>query len=520
MPSSTHYDVIIIGTGPGGGTLAHRLAPSGRKILLLERGGYLPREKDNWSSRAVFIDNRYKVKETWHDKDGNTFHPGIHYYVGGNSKVYGAALLRMRAQDFGEVKHHGGISPEWPIRYEDLEPYYTQAEHLYHVHGNRGEDPTEPQTGAPYRYPAVAHEPRIQALHDDWAKCGYRPFHLPVGVMLNEGQKEQSACIRCNTCDGYPCLVNAKADSQVVCVDPALTHANVTLLTNALVTRLEARGRGREVTGVIVERKGETETYRGDIVVVSCGAVNSAALLLKSANDRHPNGLGNSSDMVGRNYMCHNNSAMLAISKTPNPTVFQKTIALNDFYFSSADWDYPMGHISMIGKQDLNTLRAGAPAFAPGLALDAMAKRSLDFWMMSEDLPDPDNRVLVDRQGNITLAYTENNLEAHRRLAAKLKSMLNHIGCEDHLLPTHLYLGKKIPVAGTAHQCGTTRFGRDRKTSVLDVNCKAHDVDNLYVVDAGFFVSSSAVNPSLTIIANALRVGDHLLERLGVRGKG
>lgn len=514
MPSSTHYDVIIIGTGPGGGTLAHRLAPSGRKILLLERGGYLPREKDNWSSRAVFIHNKYKANETWHDKDGNTFHPGIHYYVGGNSKVYGAALLRMRAQDFAEMKHHGGISPEWPIRYEDLEPYYTQAEHLYHVHGNRGEDPTEPQAGAPYRYPALAHEPRIQALHDDWAKCGYRPFHLPVGVMLNEQQKEKSPCIRCNTCDGYPCLVNAKADSQVVCVDPALHYPNVTLVTNALVTRLEARGRGREVTGVIVERKGETETYRGDIVVVSCGAVNSAALLLKSANDRHPNGLANSSGMVGRHYMCHNNSAMLAISKTPNPTVFQKTIALNDFYFSSADWDYPMGHISMIGKQDLDTLRAGAPAFAPGLALDAMAKHSLDFWMTSEDLPDPDNRVLVDRQGSITLVYTENNLEAHRRLAAKLKSMLNRIGCEDHLLPTHLYLGKKIPIAGTAHQCGTVRFGHDPKTSVLDVNCKAHDLDNLYVVDAGFFVSSSAVNPSLTIIANALRVGEHLLDRL------
>lgn len=514
MPSSTHYDVIIIGTGPGGGTLAHRLAPSGKKILLLERGGYLPREKDNWSSRTVFIHNKYKANETWHDKDGNTFHPGIHYYVGGNSKVYGAALLRMRAQDFAEMKHHGGISPEWPIRYEDLEPYYTQAEHLYHVHGNRGEDPTEPQAGAPYRYPALAHEPRIQALHDDWAKCGYRPFHLPVGVMLNEQQKEKSACIRCNTCDGYPCLVNAKADSQVVCVDPALHYPNVTLVTNALVTRLEARGRGREVTGVIVERKGETETYRGDIVVVSCGAVNSAALLLKSANDRHPNGLANSSGMVGRHYMCHNNSAMLAISKTPNPTVFQKTIALNDFYFSSADWDYPMGHISMIGKQDLDTLRAGAPAFAPGLALDAMAKHSLDFWMTSEDLPDPDNRVLVDRQGSITLVYTENNLEAHRRLAAKLKSMLNRIGCEDHLLPTHLYLGKKIPIAGTAHQCGTVRFGHDPKASVLDVNCRAHDLDNLYVVDAGFFVSSSAVNPSLTIIANALRVGEHLLDRL------
>ncbi|HLZ36024.1 MAG TPA: GMC family oxidoreductase [Nitrospira sp.] len=514
MPASMHSDIIIIGTGPGGGTLAYKLAPSGKKILLLERGGYLPREKDNWSSRAVFLENKYKAQETWHDKDGNTFHPGIHYNVGGNSKVYGAALLRMRHQDFGEVKHHGGISPEWPIRYEHLEPYYTQAEHLYHVHGNRGEDPTEPTASGLYKYPALTHEPRIQELHDDWQKCGYRPFHLPVGVMLNEQQQENSTCIRCNTCDGYPCLVNAKADSQVVCVDPALRYPNVTLLTEATVTRLETSGNGRDVTGVIVERNGQTEIYKADIVVVSCGAINSAALLLKSANDKHPNGLANSSDMVGRHYMCHNNSAMLAISKRPNPTVFQKTIALNDFYFLSADWDYPMGHISMIGKQDLDTLRAGAPAFAPGFALDQMAKHSLDFWMTSEDLPDPDNRVLVDKQGAITLAYTENNLEAHRRLAAKLKNMLGHIGCEEHLLPTHLYLGKKIPVAGTAHQCGTVRFGRDPKTSVLDVNCKAHDLDNLYVVDASFFVSSSAVNPSLTIIANALRVGEHLLERL------
>ena len=511
---SSHYDVIIIGTGPGGGTLAYKLAPSGKRILLLERGGYIPREKDNWSSRTVFIENRYKAKEAWHDKNGDTFHPGIHYNVGGNSKVYGAALLRMRAQDFGEVKHHGGISPEWPIRYEDLESYYTQAEHLYYVHGRHGEDPTGPVASAQYKYAPLTHEPRIQELHNDWMKMGYHPFHLPVGVMLDEEQKEKSVCIRCNTCDGFPCLLGAKADSQVICVEPALRYPNVTMLTHAMVTRLETGGSGQKITGVVVERNGQRETYRGNIVVVSCGAINSAALLLKSANDQHPNGLANSSDMVGRNYMCHNNSAMLAISKRPNTTVFQKTIGLNDFYFPSAEWEYPMGHISMVGKQDLEMLRTGAPAFAPGLALDVLAKHSLDFWMTSEDLPDPQNRVLVDKAGGITLIYTENNLAAHKRLAAKLKSMLNRLGCEDRLIPQHLYLGKKIPIAGTAHQCGTVRFGRNPKTSVLDVNCKAHDVDNLYVVDASFFVSSSAVNPSLTIIANALRVGDHLLARI------
>ncbi|WP_447601138.1 GMC oxidoreductase [Nitrospira sp. Nam80] len=514
MSSCSHYDVIIIGTGAGGGTLAYKLASSGNNILLLERGDYLPREKDNWNSRAVFVESKYKAKTSWQDKHGNSFHPGIHYYVGGNTKFYGAALLRFRKHDFEEVKHHGGISPAWPIGYEDLEPYYTQAEHLYCVHGNRGEDPTEPPAGLPYKYPALRHEPRIQELHDDWTRLGLRPFHLPVGVLRDEDNPERGACIRCTTCDGFPCLVNAKADAQVVCVDPALNYPNVSLLTNALVTRLETGSSGREVTKVHVERNGAVETYQGDIVVVSCGAVNSAALLLRSADDRHPNGLANSSDVVGRHYMCHNNSVMLAISKRPNPTVFQKTIGLNDFYYRSDDWDYPLGHISMVGKQDLESLRAGAPPFAPGLALDFIARHSLDFWMTSEDLPDPANRVLVDRQGNISLHYTENNLEGHRRLAAKLKGMLSHIGCERHLVPHHAYLGKKIPIAGTAHQCGTVRFGKDRATSALDINCKAHDLDNLYVVDASFFVSSTAVNPSLTIIANALRVGEHILGRL------
>lgn len=512
---STHYDVIIIGTGAGGGTLAYHLASSGKRILLLERGGYLPREKDNWNSHAVFVESKYKAKETWRDQDGGAFHPGIHYYVGGNTKVYGAALLRMRKEDFGEVKHHGGVSPAWPIEYEDLEPYYTKAEHLYHVHGERGEDPTEPKAGAPYRYAALRHEPRIQELHDDWKKMGYRPFHLPVGVMLNEARREASPCIRCNTCDGFPCLVNAKADAQVVCVDQARLRPNVTLLTHALVTRLETSGTGREVTGVVVEHNGQRETYRGSLVVVACGAINSAALLLRSADDRHPDGLANSSGMVGRHYMCHNNSVMLAISKRPNPTVFQKTIGLNDFYFGADDFDFPLGHISMVGKQDLEMLRTGAPAFAPGLALDVIATHSLDFWMTSEDLPDPDNRVLVGKDGRITLQYRENNLEGHRRLQARLKGMLKHIGCEtDHLLPHHVYLGKKIPIAGTAHQCGTIRFGRDPKTSVLDATCKAHDLDNLYVADASVFVSSSAVNPSLTIMANAMRVGDVIAQRL------
>lgn len=509
------YDVIIIGTGAGGGTLAYALAPTGKRILLLERGDYVKREKENWDSRVVVYEGKYHTTEPWYDGSGKEFHPGTHYYVGGNTKFYGAALLRMRERDFGPIRHYDGISPAWPIRYEDLEPYYTKAEHLYHVHGERGVDPTEPPASAPYRYPAVSHEPRMQQLADDLQRIGHQPFHLPIGIMLDEQTPHKSHCIRCNTCDGFPCLVQAKADAQVVCVDPALEHPNVTIVTNAYVSRLETGPTGREVTTVHVVRNGEKESYSAGIVVVSCGAVNSAALLLRSANEQHPNGLANSSDVVGRHYMSHVNSMFLAISRQPNPTKFQKTIALNDFYFGAADWDFPMGHISFVGKTDANWLAAGAPKIVPGMTLDLMAKHSLDFWMTSEDLPDPNNRVTVDRDGRIHLSYQVNNLEGHRRLQAKLKGMLNEIGCEDHLLPTSVYVGRRLPIANVAHQNGTIRFGHDPKTSALDVNCKAHDLENLYVVDASFFCSSSAVNPSLTIIANALRVGDHLRERLG-----
>lgn len=518
--SLNHYDVIIIGTGAGGGTLAHRLAGTGKRVLLLERGDYLPREKENWDSKAVFVDNRYKTDEEWVDRKGRPFHPGTHYHVGGNTKVYGAALLRLRERDFGELPHYGGVSPAWPISYQDLEPYYSEAEWLYHVHGERGVDPTDPPASRPYRHPPVSHEPRIQQLHDDFVRLGLHPYHVPLGVRLDERDRAHSPCVRCASCDGFPCLVNAKSDAQVTCVDPALRAGNVTLLTRARVDRLETDAGGREVRAVHVERDGERLRFRGDLVAVACGAVNSAALLLRSASPRHPHGLANRSGVVGRHYMCHNNSAMLAISRRPNPTVFQKTIALNDFYFGADDSPLPLGHISMVGKSDRVMLKSGAPPLAPGFVLDKMARHSLDFWLTSEDLPDPGNRVTLDDQGRIVLDYTPNNVEAHDRLLRKLKGMLDRLGCEEHTwFSGHVYLGKKIPLAGVAHQCGTVRFGRDPATSALDANCKAHDLDNLYVVDASCFVSSAAVNPALTIMANALRVGDHLRERLGV-GRG
>jgi choline dehydrogenase-like flavoprotein len=522
MDSSRHYSVIIIGTGAGGGTLAYRLAPSGRRILLLERGDFVPRETDNWSPRSVNVEGKYQTKEVWRDRDGKELHPHTNYWVGGNTKFYGAALFRLRREDFREIRHHGGVSPAWPVSYDELEPYYTEAERIYQVHGVRGADPTDPPASAPYPHPPVGHEPRIQQLHEDLARQGLRPFHVPLGIMLDETERRRSRCIRCGTCDGFPCLVNAKSDAQVCCVDPALEHPNVTLLTNAYVSRLETGPSGREVTKVHVERNGGQEAFSGDIVVVSCGAINSAALLLRSAGDRHPRGLANSSDVVGRHYMGHVNSVLMAVSRCPNPTVFQKTLAINDFYFGSKDWDYPMGHISFVGKLDGATLSAGAPKLVPGFTLDLMAKHSLDFWLTSEDLPDPENRVTLDRDGRIELRYRPNNEEGHRRLIARLEDLmrkqtkcsLHGHECHQGLFSRNLFVGQRIPLAGVAHQNGTIRFGHDPKTSALDARCKAHDLDNLYVVDGSVFPSSAAVNPALTIMANALRVGDHLLKRL------
>jgi len=503
------YDVIIIGTGAGGGTLAHHLASTGKRILVLERGGYVPRESDNWNSRAAVRNEKYHAQDAWLDAAGRSFRPGTHYNVGGNTKFYGAALFRMRERDFGVVRHLGGESPAWPISYDELEPYYHEAEWLYEVRGRAGSDPLEPRRSGPYAFDRVPHEPRMQELHDHFARIGLHPFHVPLGVRLTP-QRERSTCVRCKTCDGFPCLVNAKSDAQVTCVDPAVMHDNVVLLTNAHAQRLVTSASGRSVTGVIVERSGVTEEYAADIVVVSCGAVNSAALLLRSANARHPHGLANGSGAVGRHYMAHNNSVLFLFCMARNATLFQKTLALNDFYYGSAGDNMPLGHISMVGKFDGQMFKAGAPPFAPVWMLERMGERSIDFWLTSEDLPDPDNRVSLAADSQIRLSYSENNLEAHRCLVATLKRSLASFD-----KGRWISKGGKIPLAGVAHQCGTLRFGLDPSSSVLDADCKAHQLDNLYVVDGSFFPSSSAVNPALTIIANALRVGDRIRDRLG-----
>ena len=430
--TDNHFDVIIIGTGAGGGTLLHKLAPTGKKILILERGGFLPREKDNWDSEAVVVNGKYHTDEKWKDKNGDTLKPQTHYYVGGNTKAFGAALFRLRKEDFGEIKHFDGISPAWAFDYEELESYYTAAEKLYQVRGKRGEDPTEPKSNSEYPYPPISHEPRIKQLVEDFKAQGVNAFHTPLGIRLAEGNPE-SKCIRCNTCDGFPCMVNGKSDAHRMVVNPSLKYPNVKLLINAYVEKLETDESGRKITSVNVERNGVKEQYSAEVVAVSCGAINSAALLLRSANEKHPNGLANSSDVVGRHYMGHVNSVLMAISRCKNPTVYQKTMSINDYYLATDEWEFPMGHISFVGKLDGTMLSTNAPALVPGFTLDMMADHSLDFWLTTEDLPDPNNRVTLDEDGGIILTYEQNNIEPHDRLREKLKSLLNNqTNCEVH----------------------------------------------------------------------------------------
>ena len=517
------FDIIIIGSGAGGATLAQRLAPSGKKILILERGEHVPREAENWDSKAVFIDHRYRTKEHWFDKRGKPFTPNTHYWVGGNTTFYGAALMRLRKGDFEETRHKGGLSQAWPIKLDDLAPYYAEAETLWRVHGARGVDPTEVGDEPPYACPAITNDPGVERLKTHLENQGWRPFSLPLGVNLDEAHPVTSACIRCKTCGGYPCLLKAKSDARTLAVEPMLGLPNITLLTGRKVMRLETDGPGRKVTEVVCQTAHGEERWSGDVVVLAAGAVNTACILLASANAAHPNGLANGSDQVGRNYAFHTLTAMVSLTAAAEDINFPKTLAVNDFYWKDprGGFDFPMGHIQLLEYMSGKTLEGQVsdwlpPALMPDVFMNAVAHRLLSFLVISEDLADPNNRVTLGADGRINLTYAHNNLEGHERLVKTLQQALD--GFTDHAHPLsqhHFELDSLLPLYGTAHQVGTTRFGTDPNSSVLDTHCKAHELDNLYVVDSSFFVTSAAVNPTLTIVANAMRVGDHLKERLG-----
>lgn len=502
------YDIIIIGSGAGGATMAYKLADTGKKILVIERGDYVPIEKENWDSVEVFGKNRYTTTEIWLDKDDNDFRPGMHYNVGGNTKFYGAALFRLREEDFGEIQHFGGVSPAWPIKYQYLQPYYLEAEKLFHVHGKRGSDPTEPFDSEPYPELPLPNEPRIQEVFDELKNYGLHPFELPVGVNFKP-HPTANAPYTLDRFDGFPDASERKGDAHLSVLAKALEFPNVELMTNAKVTKLNTDESGTRISEVIVEHDGGLKMLSANTFILSAGAINSAALLLKSADGKFPNGLANSSDQVGRNYMFHQNTALVALYTEENNSKFGKTFGVNDFYHANRGFQYPLGHIQMLGKSDEHQIAADSPVPAPGFTFELMAKHAVDFWLTSEDLPDPENRITL-QNGQIKVSYTPNNQQGHHLLKEEFVKALKHSGNFHSFFFKGIYFSKGIGLASPAHQNGTTKMGTDPSTSVVDTYCKTHDLENLYIVDGGFFVSSGAVNPALTIIAMALRVGDHL----------
>lgn len=496
------YDLVIIGSGVGGGAVALQLAGSQARVLMLERGPVLPREAQNWDLEAVFCDHRYRTDETWW-ADGRPFSPGMFYFVGGNTKFYGTAMFRFREKDFEALVHEEGVSPAWPIRYRDLETWYGKAESLFGVRGQAGVDPTEPPRSAPYAHGPIPHEPVIAQIARRLRAQGLTPFPMPSAIDYGTNGR----CLRCANCDAFACKIDAKGDAETRLIQPALRHMNVELMSDARVERLVTDPSGRKIVAVDVVIGGYRERITANTFVLSAGAVNSAALLLRSANAQNPRGLANSSDVVGRHYMTHNTSALMAVHPFKfNTTRFPKTLAVHDYYFGGAESSTPLGSLQLLGKIREPMLR-GPLAGVPKFLRSALAARSVDWYAQSEDLPHPDSRVTIRPDGAINLHWHRSNLKAHQRWVAQCKTILRATGYP-------IVLAKSFGTDVVSHQCGTVRFGNDPATSALDPLCKAWDHDNLYVVDASFFPSSAAVNPALTIAAQGLRVGQHLRDEV------
>ncbi len=490
----TKPEVIIIGSGIGGATMAAALAPAGKQILILERGDHLRPSAQDRNDKAIFADGCFRPDEEWLDGAGKPFNPGNYYYVGGNSKFYGAVLIRYRREDFSPLAHMGGTTPGWPMSYDDLEPFYGQAEKLYAVRGHIGQDPTEPTHSTPYSHPPVPDEPPIAALRKRLEKVGLRPSSLPLGVDLTQW------LARARTpWDAFPDTTGGKMDAETAALKSALQHKNVQLRTKALVTRLQTGADGR-ITGV--ELAGG-EALTAPIVVLAAGAIQTAALLLASANEAHPNGLANSSDQVGRNFMNHNCSAVLALHPFwKNDSVYQKTLMVNDYYLTGGPRGEPLGNIQLLGKISGTILRASTTL--PGFVANWVARHSVDLYAMSEDLPNRESRVTL-KDGQIVLDWKRSNWEAHLALVAKLKAKLRRAGYP-------IVLSRPFDRRTPSHQCGTARMGNDPKTSVVDTFCRAHDHANLFITDASVLPTSAAVNPALTVAALAIRAAGHITQ--------
>ncbi|QLF71840.1 GMC family oxidoreductase (plasmid) [Peteryoungia desertarenae] len=490
-------DVIIIGSGMGGATLAVQLAPSGRRILIVEKGERLQPSPADRDAEAIFARAHFRPNEEWLDGNDQPFNPGNYYNVGGNSKFYGAVLLRYRREDFSPLRHMGGTTTGWPIGYDILEPWYQRAEDLFEVRGVVGEDPTEPPHSGSYGHRPVPDEPMIADLRRRLKSVGLHPASLPLAVDIDTWLANGKT-----TWDAFPDTCGGKKDAETVSLKHALRHSNVSLVTGCEVTRLMA-GEGGKITGVEVLTQGERKILTTPLVVLAAGAVRSAAILLSSANENHPKGLANRSDQVGRNFMNHNCSAVLALHPLRrNPSIYQKTLLVNDFYLAGGPNGEPLGNIQLLGKITGPILAASSPLPRP--LAQWIANRSVDFYAMSEDLPNPESRITV-RNGRIMLDWKRSNWEAHLALVDRLKSLVRKAGYP-------VVLSRPFDRRTPSHQCGTVRMGSDPMTSVVDSFGRSHDHRNLFVVDASILPTSAAVNPALTIAALALRSGQHIIE--------
>lgn len=484
-------DILIVGSGMGGATLAAALAPTGRKILILERGDHLRCSLHDRDEDAIFAEGHYRPDEQWLDGDGKSFHPGNYYYVGGNSKFYGAVLLRYRAEDFGALQHMGGTTRGWPISYDDLEPYYGKAEHLYAVRGQIGQDPTEPKHSLDYPFGPVPDEPAIRDLRTRLSSVGLHPATLPLGVDLDRWLSRAKT-----PWDAFPDTIGGKLDAESGGLKAALKHENVTLRTKCKVARLHV-GPDNAVSGVELDTG---EVVSANTVVLCAGAVQSAALLLASATADCPTGLANSSDQVGRNFMNHNCSAVLALHPfRQNLSIYQKTLMVNDFYLTGGPNGAPLGNIQLLGKISGPILKASSGL--PKFVAQWIARRSVDLYAMSEDLPNPDSRVSL-KDGQIVLDWKRSNWDAHLLLVTKLKQMMRKAGYP-------VVMSRAFDRRTPSHQCGTARMGQDPANSVVNSYGRSHDHPNLFIMDASILPTSAAVNPALTIAALAIRCAEN-----------
>ncbi|MCP9848556.1 GMC oxidoreductase [Cyanobium sp. Morenito 9A2] len=493
------YDLIVIGTGAGGGTLAGALAECGKSVLVLERGGAMDLSDQNVADVELVRNSRYHPGEQWFGTDGDPFPPQMIYALGGNSKIWGGVLERLREQDFAPQRHLDGSSPGWELSYADLAPHYDRAERLYHVHGRRSVDPTEPPRTGDYLHPPRSIEPVLESLRADLARQGVTAYDLPISWSASP--------------------LDPSGDAERFGVDVAELSAQVTLRTGARVIRLHVNPSGREVKGVQAEIDGQNWLFTGHVVVLAAGAVNSAALLLRSCNDQHPEGLANGSGQVGRNLMKPQLSSILQLAAHPDSGRYGPGLGINDYYWGDKNVSVPLGQIRNGGGVLQDPLFAESPPLLslvtrllPNSLLEQLAVRTVSWWASSGVRPDPANRVSLRGEG-LQITYTPNNREAHDRLVYRWLSTIKALEADPattvvRAFPLHPRGESPLAVLGFA--CGTVRMGSDPTRSVVDLQGRSHQLVNLYVADASVFPTCPAVGPALTVIALALRLAEHL----------